>query len=117
MAGSMATGGWSASDYCAVCVPELTDLHVRPSSTADPIAALLTERWGSTTVAVHGVVYDASVLPALVALSGETIVGLLTYYASDGGLEIVTFDALTRGVGIGTALLNAVTSVARRMQI
>ncbi|XVV08195.1 GNAT family N-acetyltransferase [Actinoplanes sp. CA-131856] len=87
---------------------------VRPAAPADRdlVTALLTRSWGTPTVVAHGVRYDASALPALIAWRDGEPAGLLTYRLGTDGLEIVTFDALTRHQGVGTALLDAVIKVA-----
>jgi ribosomal protein S18 acetylase RimI-like enzyme len=72
---------------------------------------LRARHWGgSLIVAGGGHIVDASRLPALIA--GERQ-GLATYkIAPDGGsAELVTFNALTTGRGIGTALIE--TLIAR----
>ncbi|MEW9527073.1 GNAT family N-acetyltransferase [Microbispora sp. NPDC049125] len=65
----------------------------------------------------HGQVHDASALPALIAERNGELAGLLTYAAGDDGLEIVTLDALVQGVGVGTALLAAVATIAREAKL
>jgi GNAT superfamily N-acetyltransferase len=91
------------------------ELRVRPAVVADHdvIARMLKASWGTTTVAIHGTVYDASCLPALLAEQDGRAVGLLTYTIADRALEIVSLDAVVRGTGVGSALLDAVTNVAR----
>ncbi|SNY52505.1 GNAT family N-acetyltransferase [Paractinoplanes atraurantiacus] len=88
---------------------------VRAATPADRdlVATLLTRSWGSPIVVAHGVRYDASALPALIAWNDDTPAGLLTYRVDGDGLEIVTFDALTRHQGAGTALLTAAVARAR----
>ncbi len=72
----------------------------------------LERAWGSTLVARFEEVVDAAPLPGLVAQDGDRRVGLLTYASRDDGIEVVTVDALVEGNGIGTALMDAVRSVA-----
>jgi ribosomal protein S18 acetylase RimI-like enzyme len=47
-----------------------------------------------------------------VALHGRNRLGLLTYRFEDDACEIVSLNALTRGRGVGTALLSAAREVA-----
>ncbi|CAL9407658.1 hypothetical protein SUDANB176_01595 [Streptomyces sp. enrichment culture] len=91
------------------------DLRVRAATAADraAITDLLVSSWGGTTVVGHGTVYDAARLPALVAEREGVLAGLLTYTVDDGGLEIVTVDAVVRRSGVGSALLRAAAEVAR----
>ena len=90
-------------------------MFVRPSGGADRewIAATLVTRWLSTTVISRGKSHDAATLPALVCVSeDEERLGLVTYSVADGEMEIVTLDALVRGVGVGTALIQAARAQA-----
>jgi GNAT superfamily N-acetyltransferase len=68
-------------------------VDVRPigPDDGDLVSRLLERSWGSTSVAGHGVLFDASTLPGIV----------------------VTIDATVPGRGVRTALLNAVESAAR----
>jgi GNAT superfamily N-acetyltransferase len=71
------------------------------------IEQLLNERWGGGgRVVVHGEIFDARTLPAIIAGEQE---GLATYQvrrADDRTFaELITLDALTSGCGIGTALI------------
>ena len=66
------------------------------------------ERWGSPTVVAHGVVYDPSSLPGLVAEDDGRPVGLLTFIVEGDECEIVTIDAFDEGRGVGAALIDSV---------
>jgi ribosomal protein S18 acetylase RimI-like enzyme len=68
--------------------------------------------WGSTSVARLGELVDVAPLPGFVALDGDGRVGLLTYAARDDGIEVVTIESLAEGLGVGTALMDAVRSLA-----
>jgi GNAT superfamily N-acetyltransferase len=72
----------------------------------------LTRQWGSTTVVSRGRSHDAMGLAAFVAVDGERIVGLATFDVADDQCELVTLDALDRGRGIGSALLETVAQRA-----
>ena len=79
------------------------------------IEQLLDERWGGGgRIVVHGEVFDAKRLPAIVAGEQE---GLATYQvrsANDRKLaELITFDALTPQCGVGTALIEGLFSKLR----
>jgi GNAT superfamily N-acetyltransferase len=73
---------------------------------------LLTERWGSHFVVSRGRVYEADRLPGFVAFIEGKPKGLLTYRIINEECEVVTLDSLIGGIGIGTALLDAVKRVA-----
>jgi GNAT superfamily N-acetyltransferase len=79
------------------------------SKTADDqprVESVLAELWGSCVV-VHGTVFDASALPALIA--GD-FAGLLTYATKPPSAEIVTLNALTPWRGVGSALIAALVA-------
>jgi GNAT superfamily N-acetyltransferase len=85
------------------------DLRVLPTAEADgPWMRVLTEHeWGGPTVAVHDTLYTPGDLPGFKALLDGAPVGLLTYVAGPGGLEIVTLNSLLEGRGVGSGLVGA----------
>jgi GNAT superfamily N-acetyltransferase len=95
---------------------ELVVRTVVPSD-RERVVRLLTEAWGGTEVAGHGVLHDAAELPGLLAERDGEMVGLLTYHIAGLGLEIVTIDAVTPGGGVGTALLTAVVDISRELSL
>src|SRR5215470_14379411 len=90
-------------------------MKVRAATDADraAISEILTASWGSHIAVAHGTAYDATTLPALVAEQDGWIVGLLTYTIVNDELEVVTMDASTPRLGVGTALMSAATDVAK----
>jgi len=90
-------------------------VDVRPVTDADrdAVVGILTRSWGTTSVAGHGVRYDAATLPGLIATRAGRAVGLLTYHVDGAEWEVVTLDAVDSGSGIGTALLRSVEQAAR----
>ncbi|MGH2527277.1 MAG: GNAT family N-acetyltransferase [Actinomycetota bacterium] len=68
----------------------------------------IAERWGSTTVVAHGVVYEPTSLPGLVAEDDGRPVGLLTFIVEGDECEIVTIDAFDEGRGVGAALIESI---------
>ena len=78
---------------------------------ADVVAAFL-EQHGSAVVARHGELLDATGRPALLVEDGGRLVGLLTYVVSGLDCEVLTLHADPPRGGIGTALVEAVASVA-----
>jgi GNAT superfamily N-acetyltransferase len=77
------------------------------------ILALLNERWGGETIVVHQTVYQPADLPALKAVEGVQLVGLVTYMVEPESSEVVTIDSLVKGRATGTTLLDRVETVAR----
>lgn len=94
----------------------MQDFHVRPVSAAHRtwVEALLTEHWGSAKVVTRGRVYHADELPGFVAESGGELLGLVTYRLDGDEVEVATLNSLREGIGIGTALLDAVRAAAQR---
>jgi GNAT superfamily N-acetyltransferase len=77
---------------------------------AEWIGSFLRERWRATTMAVHGELIDAAELPALMA---ENRQGLATYRWHGDDAELVSINAVPAGAGIGTALIEALTTKLR----
>jgi len=79
------------------------------------IEHLLNERWGGEgRVVVHGETFDARTLPAMIAGEQE---GLATYQIRRAKgrtlAELITLDALTARLGVGTALIEGLLSKLR----
>ena len=74
----------------------------------DWVRDTVAERWGSPTIVAHGVVYEPSSLPGLVAEDDGRPVGLLTFIVGGDECEIVTIDAFDEGRGVGTALIDSI---------
>jgi GNAT superfamily N-acetyltransferase len=74
------------------------------------ISEFLRQRWHTTIIVVHGEVIDAAALPALI---DENHRGLATYRLHGRDAELVTLDAVPAGAGIGTALIEALSTRLR----
>ena len=59
-------------------------------------------------------VHQLKELPGLVAMLDGERAGLLTYSATDEGLEIITIDSLVENRGVGSALIDDVRRVVER---
>jgi GNAT superfamily N-acetyltransferase len=77
------------------------------------VERLIRERWGDEIVVGRGKIWKPAELPGVGAFEADRCVGLVTYELDGEACEIVTIDALDEGKGIGTALLEAIVSVAR----
>lgn len=88
-------------------------LDVRPLVDADRgwLADLISERWASTDVVAHGVVYRPAQLDGFLADVDGRPVGVVTYIRDDRAIEIVTIDALEQRRGVGRALVDAVLAL------
>jgi ribosomal protein S18 acetylase RimI-like enzyme len=87
---------------------------MRPLSKSDHdwVVDLLVEHWGSTKVVTRGKIHDADRLPGFIAIQENKPVGLVTYRIDGGQCEITSLNSLEERVGIGSALVNAVKSIA-----
>ncbi len=94
------------------------EIQVRPVGDGDRpmIAWLMVELWGSAQQIVHQTVFRPAELPGLIAERAGRLVGLLTYHADGGALEVVTLNALERRTGVGTVLMETVAADARRLR-
>jgi len=70
------------------------------------------ERWGGLNMVMRQRERFPAEYPGFVALIDEKPVGLITYIFEEDRCEITSLDSLNEGVGIGTALLNAVRQAA-----
>jgi 5-(carboxyamino)imidazole ribonucleotide mutase len=92
----------------------MSTVHIRAKYDSDDqwVQRLLVERWGATSVVVHGTRFHPAELPGFVAVTGEERVGLVTYRSAGDQCEVVSLDSLRPSLGIGTALLEAVKEAA-----
>jgi GNAT superfamily N-acetyltransferase len=92
----------------------MSAFSLHPITDADrPVVARLTaEQWGSDWMVAHGERFLISQLPGFLARMEDRIVGLITYTIRQNGCEITSLDSFEEGIGIGTALIEAVKKVA-----
>jgi len=88
-------------------------LTIRSAALADDVPSWLPRSGGETTMAVHGHLYDAAALPALVAATDTDVLGVFTYTLEGHALKIVPCNADPPGQGVGRALVEATVSLAR----
>jgi GNAT superfamily N-acetyltransferase len=91
------------------------EMQIRPLADGDRawLEEFIPERWGAPTVVGHGRVYRVADLPGFVALDEREPVGLVTFSIEGDACELVTIDSLREGIGIGSALVEAVARMAR----
>jgi GNAT superfamily N-acetyltransferase len=88
-------------------------MEVRPSRPEDDVEAFLTAR-NADRVARLGTLEDALAQAHLVAHYDDgTLAGVLTYVIGGGECEVLTLHAAHRHGGTGTALLDAIETLAR----
>ncbi|MCY4147725.1 MAG: GNAT family N-acetyltransferase [Chloroflexi bacterium] len=106
----------------------MSDMTIRPLERADRewVAHFLDDRWGTTTIVSRGKMRYGHLLEGLIAVrAGEhptaaensdaplERIGLLTVEYDARECEILTLDSLVGGMGIGSALLDALEERAR----
>lgn len=79
----------------------------------EPRLVAFLERQHTSQVARRGVLLDVRERPALLASTGDEVVGVLTYDIVDKDCEILTMRASGQWGGVGTALVDRVVEVAR----
>jgi GNAT superfamily N-acetyltransferase len=78
------------------------------------IEKILNERWGGRQVIVHDKMFEAHLLPALVAGENQGLATFRIQRSSEQKFaELVTLDAVTIGQGVGTALIEALITRLR----
>lgn len=92
---------------------------IRPTEEKDhaDVHQLLTERWTAPEIMLDDDMVDASRLPGFVAYDGDELVGLVTLIKRDGEWEILTLDSINRWGGVGSQLLDAVSTEARQLNV
>jgi N-acetylglutamate synthase-like GNAT family acetyltransferase len=88
--------------------------QIRPLETSDKewVSALLSEHWGSARIVTRGKIRQADELPGFIAVQGKKRAGLVTYHIEGKGCEVTSMNSLVEGIGIGSALVEAVKNSA-----
>ncbi len=92
----------------------MNEIEVRKTYAQDQdwVTRILAENWGSPKIITKGKIHQADEYPGFIAEFQNEKAGLLTYHIKDNECEIISLNSLEKNVGIGTALLNAVSKVA-----
>jgi len=96
-------------------VVTLLEIRIRKSTPEDRdwITEVLLDNWTSNIIVTRGISYEADLLPGLIAEVNGKPLGLLTYAIKENELEIVTMNAIEKGKGIGSALLDEIERIAK----
>ena len=106
----------SASDLIAYNGEDaLSEISIRPKNLEDSdwIEQLLVREWGSKMIVSRGILHDATGVPAFIAKLDGKPVGLATYRFDENQCELLTLNSERENLGVGTALVNAVSGSAR----
>ncbi len=89
-------------------------IQIRPLEPHDRewVARFIANQWGSAQIVTRGRVHSADHLPGLIAWEGGSRVGLVTYLVDGNECELTSLNTIRDGVGIGSALLDAVRDAA-----
>jgi GNAT superfamily N-acetyltransferase len=88
--------------------------QTRPINEADKdwVVNLLAEWWSGPRIVTRGKLHHPEALPGFIAELKNKRIGLITYNIDNKECEIVTMNSLVERKGIGSALIDAVKSVA-----
>ena len=91
--------------------------QIRPSNEGDKswVSSLLEELWGSTSILTRGRIHKAAELPGFLAMQANVPVGVVTYHLDGKDCEIISLNSTIEGIGIGSALIDAVKNVAAQV--
>jgi len=91
------------------------DVQIRPVNKDDHdwVAGILEEYWGSARMVTRGKVFNADKLSGFVAVQEDRLAGLVTYRIDTTECEIGSINSLVEGMGIGSALVEAVRVTAK----
>jgi ribosomal protein S18 acetylase RimI-like enzyme len=94
----------------------MSGIFLRPLEPGDRdwVREFTAQQWRTDFIVVHGEVFHPAELPGIVALEQGKRIGLVTYNITEKGCEIVTINSVAKQAGVGTALIDAVKSVARQ---
>jgi len=94
----------------------MLNFNIRPVAADDKdwVGKFIAERWGGDFVIAHEVIYYPRKLAGFVAEQEAEKVGLVTYHLVEHSCEIVTIDSTRSNQGVGTALIEAVRTMAQK---
>jgi ribosomal protein S18 acetylase RimI-like enzyme len=94
----------------------MSSFLIRPVTPNDQglVTRLLTHHWGSNILVSRGQVHRGEELPGFLAIYQEQLAGMITYRIEGRECEITSLNSLVEGIGIGSALIEAVQNTARK---
>lgn len=95
------------------------ELKIRKTNKEDIdwIKEFFTSEWGGDSIISRGKIYKPENLDSFVAEENNEKLGLITFFIENGEMEIVSFNSMKQGQGIGTMLLEKVVDLGRRNKI
>ena len=95
----------------------MSTFSIRPLTIHDHVWMLqfISEQWGSNIVVSRGTIYTAHALPGFISIEHGERAGLVTYHIKGDECELVSLNSAYPGIGMGTALIEAVRQEAIRV--
>ena len=92
----------------------MNSFQIRPVNNDDKawVTNFHAEQWGSAANVTRGKIYNASDFPGFIAVNQNRRAGLALYRIDGGECEYMSMNSLVEGIGIGTALVEAVKNAA-----
>ncbi len=89
-------------------------IQIRPLETRDRewVARFIASQWGSAQIVTRGRVHSADLWLGFIAWEDGSRLGLVTYNVDGNECELTSLNTTREGIGIGTALIDAVKKVA-----
>lgn len=81
------------------------------------IKEFATREWAADKIVSRGKIHYASKCSGFIALEKSKPVGLITFVVENSAIEIITLDAIKKGQGIGTKLLNRSVDFSKEKNI
>jgi GNAT superfamily N-acetyltransferase len=87
---------------------------IKPTTAKDKesVSQLITEEFGAARMVTRGRLVDTAACPGFMAWQREAPIGVATYEIVGDACEIVVLLSRVEGIGVGSALIDAVREVA-----
>ena len=97
----------------------MNDIQIRAATEDDRdwINRQVIKDWGAQIVVAQGRVYYPAKLDAYIAYKDHNKLGLLTYESNENEIEVISLNSYAEGIGVGTALINALIKLAEDSKI
>jgi GNAT superfamily N-acetyltransferase len=88
--------------------------QIRPVNKDDKawVAKFHAEQWGSAVSVTRGKAYQADKFPGFIGMNQDRKAGLALYRVDGKECEIMSMNSLVEGIGIGSALVDAIKNMA-----
>lgn len=95
-------------------MPVPAEFTLRPTTTQDQtwVRQFMIDHWGDEIMVTRGQMFRPHAFPGFVASMDDEQVGLITYRIAGDQCEVLSLDSLRPGLGLGSALLDAVAQAA-----